>query len=225
MRALPAIDFERAKPNDTRCAESAQQAAQNQWVRIGRIRTSAPLKGDCDTIAAGDKPVELSDIRTSAPLKGDCDVVPLDACRRGCVIRTSAPLKGDCDIPPLRTANVTTHIRTSAPLKGDCDNRTSFANATSVTTNPNECAAQRRLRLRMMSLCASPVINPNECAAQRRLRLTTGQPLPLRLANPNECAAQRRLRQVFPDQPFSPCMHIRTSAPLKGDCDFTDICL
>src|SRR5216684_2684518 len=45
------IEYEAADTNPARSAKSAPQGAQNQWVRMSRVRTSAPLEGDCDGVS------------------------------------------------------------------------------------------------------------------------------------------------------------------------------
>ena len=38
-----------------RSAETGAQVTAGQWVKIGRVRRHAPLKGDCDTSSASPK--------------------------------------------------------------------------------------------------------------------------------------------------------------------------
>ena len=214
--------------NPNECA--AQRRLRHRQVELNvdgftvQIRTSAPLKGDCDFARCLQRLERNGAIRTSAPLKGDCDrrLLPLNV-RLRTIIRTSAPLKGDCDFPIQRlSGHLTPFIRTSAPLKGDCDSHPLPHLGLSRLAHPNECAAQRRLR-------------PKALPAIKRMKpqIRTSAPLkgdcdnalifasvPSSASYPNECAAQRRLRRSIGWDSTKDSV-IRTSAPLKGDCDIS----
>ena len=137
-------------------------------------------------------------------------------------------------------------IRTSAPLKGDCDKRGARRPLEYDSSNPNECAAQRRLRHRNPLAVVGAVAGGSERVRRSKAIATRRghRRACARRAHPNECAAQRRLRLLYRrcDDLGSGGSErvrrskaiatldcgvgedrlslIRTSAPLKGDCDF-----
>ena len=217
----------------------------------GGIRTSAPLKGDCD-VARSSKPMPRSTvakIRTSAPLKGDCDT---DENRRLHAATNTYPnecaaqrrLRPYCVMSWKSVRRLSERVRRSKAIATLTCSSVVVLNSEG---DPNECAAQRRLR-RIGSVFDHLVDDdyPNECAAQRRLRQQyCNYGTKACEKHPNECAAQRRLRpRLLQPAPVDDAVQservrrskaiatrsllmlapistfgIRTSAPLKGDCD------